>query len=101
MVADTRVNPTLGLPNHVLCGGVYFRAAKSQPFVCRVIQLLELAAGGVVADDAGQGPELDPNLDVSADNACGIMRGIAGSGSSPVGNRTVGNYQWVVGLGEV
>lgn len=62
---------------------------------------MELAAGDIVADDADQGPELDPNLDVSADNACGFMRGIAGDGSSPVGNRTVGNCQWVIGLGEV
>lgn len=50
---------------------------------------MELAAGDIVADDAGQGPELEPDFDVSADNACGFMRGIAGGGSSPVGNRTV------------
>lgn len=50
---------------------------------------MDLAAGDIVADDAGQGPELDPNLDVSADNACGSMRGVAGGGSSPVGNRPV------------
>lgn len=46
---------------------------------------MELAAGDIVADDADQGPELDPNLDASVDNACGFMRGIAGHESSPVG----------------
>lgn len=32
MVADRKVNPTLGLPNHVMCVGDCFRAAKSQAF---------------------------------------------------------------------
>lgn len=50
---------------------------------------MELAAGVIVGADGDEGPELDPNLDVSADNACGFMRRIAGHGSSPVGNRTV------------
>lgn len=52
MMADTKVNCTLCLPNLILCGDDYFIAPKIQPFVFWVIKFLELVVGDKVAGDA-------------------------------------------------